>query len=295
MSDTENRGDFDAEALRNRFIQAAATFVPSGTGGGLPEITHRANNLRQRRFRLIAGSGLGAAAAVIVVILVVNLAGSSRRASPVVPAHSPTPPPVATIPLVTCSTEHGIDETPSPLPTDVPSPAEAKAGAPLAYFADQNGFLRVLAPAGWQCSALDAADGNTGVEVWPSGGSDPTTGGHVGIVANRTPACVGCMYEAVCALISVPDLAVGQGPCPTREPAGEVLHKYATDVIGIRDPAGVKGDADLSGGPDPASGVLIFHPAHPSEADDTGCALPVTEQEICVASTTDFVSRYGSG
>ncbi len=95
MSDTQDRGEFDTEALRNRFTQAAASFVPTRTSSaGLAEITYRAHNLRRRRFRLVAGSGLGAAAAVIAIILVINLAGSSRKATPVIPVNSPPAPTV---------------------------------------------------------------------------------------------------------------------------------------------------------------------------------------------------------
>ncbi len=205
--------------------------------------------------------------------------------------------PVA-LPQVTCPTEYVPGGVLAPLPSSLPAPASLPAGLALAYYAVANGYLRVLAPTTWKCSALVSEDGGTVLNVWPLGQQSLTQGGKVGISAENEPACVSCIYYAVCPLIKVPTLVGDYGPCLSPPPSTEQLRRYTPDVLGLLDPPRVSGDALLSGGAYPSSGTLVFHNnfgpqgAGDSNVEEIGCALPASTQNVCALSNKDFLNRY---
>ena len=190
---------------------------------------------------------------------------------------------------------------PSTLPETVPSDLAPQ----LAVYADQLGSMKLLAPVGWSCSAEQAVDGGSHVSVFPPGQPDPassSSGAAEAVVGSQTGACVGCALGQASALF--PDAAaacvedLGDSPdlCPSAPPAGESDFPIASGVVGFLDPPGVQGSGTPSGGPNPANGVMTYHPQSSGESAsnlDT-CTLPQDMHATCTAALDNFVEAYGS-
>jgi serine/threonine-protein kinase len=174
----------------------------------------------------------------------------------------------ALLPVMACPSTYGAGGVP---PAAYPSAERMALPAGLAgkvaLYSDQGRSARpALGPAGWGCSVQVAADGSLVVSVFPPGESAT---GPMLVEAYRVPACVGCMYDAVCPLIPYAGKIFGSGlgSCPAGRVPGEVVtwlagpKAYATrgfDVVGFTDPPGVHGYGAASGGAYPAHGVLLF-------------------------------------
>jgi hypothetical protein len=154
--------------------------------------------------------------------------------------------------------------------------------------------MTVTGPRGWRCSALYGADGTGGVRVYPPGAGSR---GNEGIVAGETSACYGCTIGQACALFPAALRAYRSqypGGCPVRRPRGETAIRLGPTVVAFEDPAGVKGEGALSGGPYPANGVMTYVPGGDSGSYVETCTLPESFHSICTAILNDFVARYRS-
>jgi hypothetical protein len=165
--------------------------------------------------------------------------------------------------------------------------------------------MRLLGPAGWECSAEFGADGSGGVVVSPPGQLSSKPGGlwppslpadsHVETIeGSETGACVGCAVGQACRLFAdAAQLDTGYGTCLTRPPS-ETVAQIDHGVAAFEDPAGVAGDAVPSGGQYPANGVMTFYPNSPSGSWLDTCTLPPADHALCTTSLNVFVAWYGS-
>ena len=101
------------------------------------------------------------------------------------------------VPLIICPTSFPI--SPAPTPTVFPSTTTLRVGTALsgslAAYADTQGYVTVIAPRGWRCSAGYGVDGSGGLRVAPRGSA------REGIVASETSACSMCTTGQACALL----------------------------------------------------------------------------------------------
>ncbi|MGA2519930.1 MAG: hypothetical protein ABSG81_03820 [Acidimicrobiales bacterium] len=214
----------------------------------------------------------------------------------------------ATLPVTVCPTTDG---TPPPS-TSVPVPSSLEVQVPsnladtLAVYSDTQGFMKVVGPRAWSCTALLAADGSGGVAVYPPAQPLPPSwssqwhlaaGSAVeAIVADETSACVGCTVGQACPLFasarSAYDSEIGR-PCPTR-PAQEWVGQESAGIVSFEDPPGVAGDGAPSGGADPANGIMTYYPQSPDGSWLETCTVPSSAGPgLCAAVLGDFLSRYG--
>lgn len=230
--------------------------------------------------------------------------------------------PVATATGATTSEEVGITTCPTafanastttvpPASTAVAIPA-ALAGkvGPLTFYEDAAGIDGVLAPSGWSCSAVLAEDGSGSVTVVPPSESGSLPGSVAlpsdteVIEIDQTGACAGCTYQKVCGLFpqSAPRvyLPTPSFPCRADLSPAEAVDRLGTTAVAFEDPAGVKGTGVLSGGPNPANGVLTFVPTVTGKPPpgpmtyEATCTLPDAQHSLCTAVLDAFLARYGS-
>ena len=92
-----------------------------------------------------------------------------------------------------------------------------------------GGLQRVVAPRGWRCNVQEAVDGSDVITVEPRG-----TASQLSISSWSIPACVGCMFDAVCAYFPREATAVSVGlPCEC-ERAGRRKTRLSRTLV--RDP-----------------------------------------------------------
>ena len=189
-----------------------------------------------------------------------------------IPSHAPAAraasPPVASIgaktlpatktvqvPLVVCSTEFGMKPSHLPkLPTHLYLKVSSQVGRGAAVYTDKLGQVRVVGPRGWWCGASVGVDGSDNVKVYPVGG--PTQ--KSGVTANETSACVGCTLEQACRLFPGAKTLLRseyKESCASR-PRAEIVNRVNAHIVYFDDPSGVAGDGAMSGGANPAVGVM---------------------------------------
>jgi hypothetical protein len=157
-----------------------------------------------------------------------------------------------------------------------------------------NTQLYLIGPSGMRCSGIVAADGGSGVTVWPQGyRSLPTHASTDGLTLSVTPACVFCKAAAACPFFAAlaRDLHF---PCQQGVPAGERVYHLESTIVLFEDPPGVAGSGGPSGGHDPANGVVGYRgsPQRGSVYRAT-CTLPAGQHSICTTVLNDVISRYG--
>jgi hypothetical protein len=92
-----------------------------------------------------------------------------------------------------------------------------------------GGMQRVVAPRGWRCNVQEAVDGSDVIVVAPRGKSSRGE-----VRSWSIPACVGCMFDAVCAYFPREARAVSVGlPCESRA-TGLRLTRLARTLAGVR-------------------------------------------------------------
>jgi hypothetical protein len=217
---------------------------------------------------------------------------------------NPTQVVATSLPVVACPTTHGI--TPAPAPRSLPSTLGVSVPEDLAsrlsVYADEDGVMDVVSPAGWDCSASFGADGSGGLAIFPAGEVSPSSSLPPGstaeaIVASQNGGCQGCAAYQACPFFAA---AVPNSPtqCKETPPAGESVTKLAPNVVGFEDPPGLAGDADPSGGAYPANSVMTYtNGAAGSSGDQWSswfetCMLSSSQRALCTAVLSDFVSRY---
>lgn len=197
---------------------------------------------------------------------------------------TPTSLTLEALPVVECPTVYGIDH-PDPagpvMSVIVPGPDWSQ----LANYTDGLHAMSVVGPRGWQCSAIDAADGNVSVFVAPPGTSSETSAGtgtkdlRQGIGAYLD----GRSYELTCA--AMPDLGLtGGSPC-SKVPAGETFSRVDHTTADFVDPPGVAGIGTPSGGSYTARGQIRYSPRPiPTMGDlaaEVTCTLPGSDATLC--------------
>ena len=260
---------------------------------------------RVRLIGTVASVGLAVALAACGAATV----GSSRAGPPSTPAPEPsssttpttmpTNPFVTALPVVACPTSYGAGARHPFVARELP----AEGGtAGLSFYS--NGLLTVLAPTGWSCSALVAADGGQRLDAYPPGGPDlsttPAAPGTelVQIDGEWTGHGPGALF--ICPLFPGSPAATfmhGSPPCP-QAPPGQVATPITTDVVGFQDPAGTRGTGAGSGGSLVSRGAAVYpqagspEPAGGMNVYILSCTLGAARSRLCPAVEADFLVRY---
>lgn len=209
------------------------------------------------------------------------------------------PPPTATaisggtVALHVCPTDAQFAQPPVSLPATVRVNGPLPTGSAMQMDTDTSGGARVLAPASWQCSSTDGADGSTVTQAWPPTVPAPAPGGGIseGVSTLWIPACVGCIYDMLCPYLSAVVLeavAQAEGPCGTILPADETTIPVNADTVEYTMPAN---SSQTFAGTQGVSfsysdvGIVEYLPPNNSnpESAETDCILPTTDSAICVA------------
>jgi hypothetical protein len=206
------------------------------------------------------------------------------------------PPASQTIAVRACPTTYGTAQTGpppalAPIAVDLPADVAARLGF---YTTETYDVPPVLAPRGWNCSALVAGDGSIGVTVYPPGGTAPQIGvvGKPSVVAQSDSACQSCVWGSVCRFVPAAGRQLGYTDltCPGA-PAGEQTHWIRgaaggvppiSDVIGFEDP----------GTPDATDGVVLYNNrGHGGSASEEDCTLPAAQHALCTAILNRFSAQ----
>ncbi len=209
------------------------------------------------------------------------------------------------LPLNVCTTSVGdASETPAILPSTLQVKLPKQYSTQFAVYSDNEGLVEILAPTGWSCTAGIGADGSSAVHVAPPGqnqvSSATLSAGSTAqeIDASQTSACVGCREGLACPLFATAakDYRSTLGKvCPTTQPSSEVVTKRTSHLVDFTDPPGVSGDADPSGGANPAMGVMTYFDDKHSDGSWTEtCVLPASESSVCNVILGNFATRYGT-
>jgi hypothetical protein len=208
---------------------------------------------------------------------------------------------------VVCPTTYGVPTTGTPgLPSTVAESIPSDLVGRIAVYTDAQGQMQILAPTGWACSAVLAADGSSDVAAYPVGQPDPTTSGTTRdtgeqVVGSQASVCASCNYAQTtpvfpaaahrCAVDYAGDASLCPGPY-----AGESVDPVGSGIVGFLDPPGVRGSGAGSGGEFPANGVVTYHPSasgsEPSYIET--CTLPDSQHPLCTAALDEFVLAYGA-
>jgi hypothetical protein len=213
-------------------------------------------------------------ALLAVVVLAAAPAGATR--------------PVArqVIPVVSCATEFGAtpDSLPTP-PQQLPVALPKRVARRLAFYS--NGRITLLAPKGWSCAGLVAADGSEQLEAYPKG-KVPKPGGKVGeavlVVAEYTGHGPGA--QLVCPYF--PDSAAAhffgpEGPACPALPEGRIVQHETDDVATFTDPVGTRGEVIYPQvAAEPSPGVPVTY---------AECTLRGARKAMCTPILDDVLSR----
>ena len=230
---------------------------------------------------------------VVAAALVVPLGGTPGSAT------AATNTEATTVPVKRCRTSsQGAPGRPSPSSITVSLLAAAFRG--LVFYS--NGYLTLLAPAGWKCRGVVGADGFLGMTI-----SNPAAGFFNQRGPGPGPGRIA--QEAVTAYVPDTPGPVGQLACtffphahvyipdPSRcnvRPAGEKQVRSARRVL-FQDPPHVAGNGTPSGGRNPANGVAAYTPD--TRSRDAGamiatCTLPEASHSRCTTILNDFLRRW---
>jgi hypothetical protein len=198
------------------------------------------------------------------LIMAAHQGGSSRDSASKPPAATDT----VMLPVVACPTDDAYENTSPPrYPAAEAVVLPARLAGKFALYSDRGRLVQpVIGPRGWNCSVFIAVDGGLVVNIFPPGGSAK---GPTLVSASRDVACTGCMYSEVCPLVPYATEIFGnQGyACPSGRVPGETVkwlagpRAYASsgaDVISFTDAPDVHGYGPVSGGANPALGLLLF-------------------------------------
>jgi hypothetical protein len=207
---------------------------------------------------------------------------------------------VTVLPVVSCPTSYGAGGragvfVPKSLPADT-----SQRG--LSFYS--NGLNTVLAPAGWRCGALVAADGGQVLSVYPPGKPDystriaPKGAQLVQVDVDYTGHLPG--GELVCGLFphSAAAAAVrGSGGLACAGGSSrERIDDLTKDITTFVDPAGVTGVGAGSGGSLQSVGAGVYPQVIPApQSVDVAllsCTLPRRGATLCHAIEGDFLVRY---
>ncbi len=236
----------------------------------------------------------GMAAAIAAAVAIVG-------SGPLVAAATITAAAIPVVPVTRCTTVFGTSDTTTPwVPTQLPVSLPRRSASRVAFYS--NGFVTVLAPRGWSCAGVDAANGGRSLSVFPPGRADPLgadrpasdTAG-VTVLVDYTGHGPGA--QLVCSLFPrtrAAALARSIIDCPGPPPR-EAVERPTPDVALFRDPPGVAASGSPSGGRSAASGVAIFPQLNPEPSSvpvaKATCTLPPATSGLCSAVIADFLTR----
>ncbi len=239
---------------------------------------------------------------------VISPATTSATSTPPVPGT--TAPAASVNPTLTvneCPSSYGLQQTPtSRIPSTIAAFLPASEADRLAFYSDSTRSVDpVLAPVGWDCSVSVGADGSTIVSVFPSGQPDPKVlGGTLpattqGVIAYSPSACQGCVADLVCPVFSNSETQLGYSgqSCDSEPPAEQVTFLAGSSTsdhgtVALKDPPGVQGTVQMSGGDYEAIGVMRYtDQQNEGQAAAESCVLQQDESALCAAITNDFLDR----
>jgi Domain of unknown function (DUF4850) len=199
------------------------------------------------------------------------------------------------VPLVVCRTRFAVSSAPKRVAFPSLTRLRIATGLArsLAAYTDRQGYMTVVAPRHWKCSANYGADGSGGVSVYPRKSIAASKGEAV--VGSETSACVGCALAQACVFFPAAARAYRStfgSACPRRRPSREAVTRLSSTVVAFEDPPYVKGDGAPSGGRFPANGVMTYVPRSMEGSYLETCTLPETVHSTCTAILNDFVARY---
>lgn len=205
------------------------------------------------------------------------------------------------LPSVECPTTFGTDKPGPPRPLSL-LPKLPDSSINLASYTDRLHIVVVAAPVGWNCHAIDAANGNASVLVTPPGTS-PTTFSQPfirdtreGVGAFIASPRTGSVPDLLCAVMpDVIDPSWSGRPCPSK-PAAELIIRDNPVAAEFYDPPGTVGDGAPSGGSYTARGRMIDLPAPGSTSDGAAsvtCTLPQPDAGVCDVIIGSF-APYGT-
>jgi hypothetical protein len=229
--------------------------------------------MRRPRSILLPG---GAAVALCVALSAASASGATSVA----------------IPVVKCATVFGVSAPARHVPRTLSVSAAGPTHGLVAY---TNTQIFLIAPRGFRCSGLVAADGGSQVIAWAPGEPKPTPHSHgAGLTLTIDPACAGCRADDACPFFTQFARQLGF-PCGAGVPAGEAIVRRSPSLALFEDPPGVAGSGWPSGGADPANGVVGIHghPVGDALVYRSTCTLPAADHAICTESLNDVIARYG--
>ncbi|HEV3449646.1 MAG TPA: hypothetical protein VG869_00440 [Acidimicrobiia bacterium] len=232
----------------------------------------------------------------------VLLAGlSAVAATPAWPRSSPAGVPNRAEPVVTCAAVAGGEgSAPPPIPRSLPVRLTDRAAARVRAYSD--GFVTVIAPRGWLCAGLSAADGGQSLSVFPPGQPNPLGAGRLpahaaGVTAIREYTGHGPGAQLVCALFPgtrAARLGAETGGC-TPSPRHESVHRPRRGVATFLDPPGVRGSGEPSGADNRAYGAVVYPRLSPEpdsvDVAKVTCTLSGPTEALCPSIVDDFVTR----
>lgn len=174
------------------------------------------------------------------------------------------------------------------MPTQLPALIPASLKGEVEFYS--TGTRILLAPTGWVCSALEAADGGTSVGVTPPGqnaATGITSPSYQGVTASFDYTGHGPGMDEVCPYFPPPN-PVDYPGCTTTKTAGETTSAVTPDILSITDPVGADGRATAS------QGVLLYPQVQAYAAGSVNfaketCTLSVVT--LCSAILSDFEIR----
>jgi hypothetical protein len=195
----------------------------------------------------------------------------------------------ARVPVTRCPTSYGVPSGHGPA---IPKTVAVNVNA-TGLRAYSNGWLTVIAPAGWHCSGGVGADGNEDLTVLPLYVSQESAAAAA--VSGSRQWNGEAIYTA-CPFF--PELERGySAPCPAI-PKRELIDRLSARTVAFEDPPGVRGTGGPSGGAMPANGVVsyAYQGSNPKTKQlmvgSATCTLPQGQHSICTRVLNDFLARW---
>jgi hypothetical protein len=232
---------------------------------------------------------------VLSVLGLTAVALAGLAAAPAATAQARSASPFVALPVVPCASDFGV----SPPPEAPSSPNRLTVllaptvASRLSFYSD--GFQTILAPRGWACHGLVAADGGKHLSAFPAGSGDPLSGNQssstgTGVTVLVPSPGTGQVASVACALF--PQAQTAGGSCSATKPAAETVDRPTDQVALFHDPPHVAGSGTPSGGSAPADGAVIYVPTQGPGGAALTCTLASRGSTLCPSVINDFLARF---